>query len=105
MVAETDAEGNAKQYQYDNVNRLIAVVDELDGKTTYTYDALDNIAKVTDVLRQVTSYTYDKNGNQSPGNTSNTFVYDTSDIRVVVNSNGDVITVILNRVCSATTKT
>lgn len=80
MVAETDAEGNAKQYQYDNVNRLIAVVDELDGKTTYTYDALDNIAKVTDVLRQVTSYTYDKNGNQSPGNTSNTFVYDTSDI-------------------------
>ena len=87
MVAETDAEGNAKQYQYDNVNRLIAVVDELDGKTTYTYD----------VLRQVTSYTYDKNGNQSPGNTSNTFVYDTSDIRVVVNSNGDVITVILNR--------
>lgn len=27
MVAETDAEGNAKQYQYDNVNRLIAVVD------------------------------------------------------------------------------
>ena len=74
-----------------------AVVDELDGKTTYTYDALDNIAKVTDVLRQVTSYTYDKNGNQSPGNTSNTFVYDTSDIRVVVNSNGDVITVILNR--------
>ena len=67
------------------------------GKTTYTYDALDNIAKVTDVLRQVTSYTYDKNGNQSPGNTSNTFVYDTSDIRVVVNSNGDVITVILNR--------
>ena len=83
MVAETDAEGNAKQYQYDNVNRLIAVVDELDGKT--------------DVLRQVTSYTYDKNGNQSPGNTSNTFVYDTSDIRVVVNSNGDVITVILNR--------
>ena len=70
---------------------------QLDGKTTYTYDALDNIAKVTDVLRQVTSYTYDKNGNQSPGNTSNTFVYDTSDIRVVVNSNGDVITVILNR--------
>ena len=52
---------------------------------------------MTDVLRQVTSYTYDKNGNQSPGNTSNTFVYDTSDIRVVVNSNGDVITVILNR--------
>ena len=31
VVAETDAEGNAKQYQYDNVNRLIAVVDELDG--------------------------------------------------------------------------
>ena len=45
------------------MNRLIAVVDELGGKTTYTYDALDNIAKVTDALRQVTSYTYDKNGN------------------------------------------
>ena len=79
------------------MNRLTAVIDELGNKTSYKYDALDNIAKVTDVLRQVTSYTYDKNGNQSPGNTSNTFVYDTSDIRVVVNSNGDVITVILNR--------
>ena len=76
---------------------MTAVIDELGNKTSYKYDALDNIAKVTDVLRQVTSYTYDKNGNQSPGNTSNTFVYDTSDIRVVVNSNGDVITVILNR--------
>lgn len=34
------------------------------------------------------------NGTQTPGNTPNTFVYDTSDIRVVVNENGDVITVI-----------
>jgi len=45
VTAETDAEGNTKEYQYDKVNRMIAVVDELGGKTSYKYDALDNIAQ------------------------------------------------------------
>ena len=63
IIGETDAEGNAKQYQYDKANRLIAVVDELGGKTSYAYDAMDHIVQVTDALRHATKYTYDKDGN------------------------------------------
>ena len=58
--------GQQKQYQYDKVNRLTAVIDE--GSKPAMPIALDNIAKVTDALGHVTSYTYDKNGNLTSGN-------------------------------------
>ena len=63
MIAKTDAQGQAKQYQYDRVNRLTGVTDELGNKTAYAYDAQDNIVKVTDALKHVTRYTYDQKGN------------------------------------------
>ena len=63
VTSETSGERNVKQYQYDKVNRLTAVIDEMGSITSYKYDALDNIAQVTDALKHVAKYTYDKNGN------------------------------------------
>ena len=50
VVAETDAEGNAKQYQYDNVNRLIAVVDELEAYQQS--DLPERYADLRDIFRE-----------------------------------------------------
>lgn len=47
MTGETDAEGNAKQYEYDPVGRLVAVVDPLDNQVSYAYTPEGRLSFVT----------------------------------------------------------
>ncbi|WP_236822544.1 RHS repeat-associated core domain-containing protein [Andreprevotia sp. IGB-42] len=87
LVDYTDPRGiRAVRYEYDDLGKLIAVIDA-DGKrtdathdeinskevikdrrgytTTYVYDANGNITSKTDALGFVTTYGYDANGNEA----------------------------------------
>jgi len=46
-------------YQYDNLNRLVSVMDNTDNTTEYAYDSHHNLRLRTDALNHQTRYTYD----------------------------------------------
>ncbi|MFV8784428.1 RHS repeat domain-containing protein [Microbulbifer sp. SA54] len=63
LTSDTDALENTEKYEYDNLYRLVAIVDPVNGeakKTKFTYDARDNLLQVTDPEGRLTVYTYDK---------------------------------------------
>ncbi len=49
-------------YEYDGLNRVIKMTDELGGETTSGYDVLGNVVRQTDELKHVTSYAYNPDG-------------------------------------------
>ncbi|QKX18569.1 RHS repeat-associated core domain-containing protein [Microbulbifer sp. YPW1] len=63
LDSDTDALENTEKYEYDNLSRLVAIVDPENGeakKTKFTYDARDNLLQVQDPEGRLTVYTYDK---------------------------------------------
>ncbi|AWF80171.1 hypothetical protein BTJ40_04690 [Microbulbifer sp. A4B17] len=64
LILKTDALKNNVHYQYDNLNRLIAIIDPVNGKekkTEFVYDSRDNLIQVKDPEGRLTAYTYDRN--------------------------------------------
>ncbi|MFC6980494.1 RHS repeat-associated core domain-containing protein [Microbulbifer taiwanensis] len=64
LTSDTDALENTEQYEYDQLNRLVAIVDPVNGeakKTEFTYDSRDNLLQVKDPEGRLTVYTYDRN--------------------------------------------
>ncbi|WP_345552423.1 RHS repeat-associated core domain-containing protein [Microbulbifer aestuariivivens] len=63
LDSDTDALENTEKYEYDNLSRLVAIVDPENGeakKTKFSYDARDNLLQVQDPEGRLTVYTYDK---------------------------------------------
>jgi RHS repeat-associated protein len=60
-----NAQGCTTEYRYDELNRVVKVVDAKDGETDYTYDLLGNRLTVTDPARKVWRFTYDDMGRLS----------------------------------------
>ena len=52
----TDAEGRITEYSYDDLNRLVQLVDPLGNVTTYSYDALGNQIGLVDALGREMSF-------------------------------------------------
>jgi YD repeat-containing protein len=48
MSAVTDALGNRSEYQYDSLNRKIAIIDANNQTSTYVYDAVGNLLSLSD---------------------------------------------------------
>ena len=59
---ELNAYGATEYRAYDELGRLILVVDALDQETSYTYDLLGNITEITDAKNQRTEMVYDDLG-------------------------------------------
>jgi RHS repeat-associated protein len=78
-----DANANTTTSNYDALNRLIEVIDPVNGTanpTKYDYDAQDNLSKVTDAKGLATTYTYTGFGElatqTSPDTGLTSFTYD-----------------------------
>ncbi len=73
-------------YTYDTLNRLIEVIDPLEGSTRYGYDGQDNVVTVTDARDNTTTYTYDGLGNLtaqvSPDTGTTAYDYDAAGNRL-----------------------
>ena len=51
-------------YEYDALNRIIAVIDPVGGKTTYTYNKKNGkISSITDAVGNQCTFRYNKMGN------------------------------------------
>jgi len=96
-----DEEGNATDMKYDDINRLVEILDaenytsksifdnnsnqtqmiDANGNpTVYRYDALDRLVEVEDALTFKMSYTYDPEGNQlSSTDANNNSIYNEYD--------------------------
>ena len=61
LISKKDKEGKTTTYVYDSLNRLVKVIDPLNGETAYTYDNRDNLIALKDAKNQVTTFTYDRN--------------------------------------------
>jgi len=61
LTSKKDKEGKTTTYVYDSLNRLVKVIDPLNGETAYTYDNRDNLIALKDAKNQVTTFTYDRN--------------------------------------------
>jgi YD repeat-containing protein len=55
----TDANGHATTYTYDDLSRLVSVVDPLTHTVSYAYDEVSNRTVITDAETQVVTYSYD----------------------------------------------
>jgi RHS repeat-associated protein len=54
-----DARGKSTDFEYDALNRRIAMINPLNHRTEYDYDALGRLVETTDALNRVTGYEYD----------------------------------------------
>ncbi|WHI48480.1 RHS repeat-associated core domain-containing protein [Microbulbifer sp. VAAF005] len=63
LNSDTDANKNTTKYEYDNLNRIIAIIDPVNGGNTtkFIYDARNNLIQVEDPEGRLTFYAYDKN--------------------------------------------
>ncbi len=61
LIEKTDREGNSTYYEYDELNRLIAVIDPMGNRTEYGYDGRDNLILIRDGNGNETHFEYDRN--------------------------------------------
>jgi len=61
LVVKNDRETKAKDYAYDDLNRLQTVTDAIGGQTIYGYDVRDNLVSLTDAETNTTRFEYDRN--------------------------------------------
>ncbi len=71
------ADGRTIQYEYDAEERIIKVVDSVDGTCEYTYDALGQLLTETVNEVEVNKMTYDSYGNIKTKN-GKTYTYDST---------------------------
>jgi len=80
MVTNTDLNGNAITYGYDDGGRLSTRVDPLGGTTTFTYDAAGRLSAITDPYDRTTRFQIDGDGDlvqiANPDGTTRNFTYD-----------------------------
>jgi len=62
VLKETDALGNVTNYKYDELSRLVTVIDPLNRMTNYKYDGADNIVSVIDANNNIVNYEYNTMG-------------------------------------------
>ena len=68
IIAETDAAGRTTRYEYDALDRLVAVVQPLEGRelrTQYEYDELGNLVYQQDANGNETRFEFDGLGRQT----------------------------------------
>lgn len=94
LTQMTDPLGHVTQYEYDDLNRMTAIVNALGERTEYAYDVSGNVVKITFASGAVFSYTYDALGNcltqvDALGNTI-AYEYDVSgNITAIVAADGN----------------
>jgi len=62
LLNVTNADDYSFQREYDDGNKLAALIDPLGQATRYAYDLNDRLIRQTDPLGAVTTYRYDANG-------------------------------------------
>lgn len=80
LTSLTDANGNTRHYDYDELDRLVRETDALGRSKRYSYDAQDNLVGFQDEQGNRTQYSYDRVGRllqkAFPDGSSESFSYD-----------------------------
>ena len=61
LISKIDKEEHATTYEYDELNRLKKVVNDIGEETCYTYDDRNNLITLTNANSGLTRFVYDKN--------------------------------------------
>ena len=80
LIKKIDNEGNITTNEYDELNRLIKVIDPKNGLISYSYDSRDNMIALTDAENNTTRFEHDMNNRLikeiMPMGSETTYAYD-----------------------------
>jgi YD repeat-containing protein len=62
VLTSSDGEGNTTSYEYDHLNRKVAIIDSQGNKTTLIYNNQNKVIRITDARGNSTTYTYNAFG-------------------------------------------